>query len=35
MIVDGFRNLKFFDTVLVAIGRDPNPDSFGAKNAGI
>ena len=35
MIVDGSKNLKVFDTVLVAIGRDPNPDSFGAKNADI
>ena len=35
MIIDGFRNVKVFDTVLVAIGRDPNPDSFGAKNAEI
>lgn len=35
MTVAGKEEIQVFDTVLVAIGRDPNPASFSAQNAGI
>ena len=35
LVVKGNERKLVVDTVLVAIGRDPDPTSFGAGNAGI
>jgi len=35
LVVKGEDRNILVDTVLTAIGRDPNPESYGAQNAGI